>query len=111
MAIMLDLPECPHNMGGTSCRKTFSAVQDNTCGDYADWEKRKKSAYDIKLAVTIENHSNEIQQRQDENIDIAEVILKISRELQPQLSTKQYVAFRMLFVENHSEETVANYLG
>jgi DNA-directed RNA polymerase specialized sigma24 family protein len=103
--------KCPHNMGGTSCEKTSSSMQDTSCGDYADWAKRKKSAYDIKLAVTIENHSNEVQQRQDENIDIAEATEKISRELQPQLTTKQYVAFRMLFIENHSEETVANYLG
>lgn len=103
--------KCPHNMGGTSCEKTFSSMQDNTCEDYADWAKRKKSAYDIKLAVTIENHSNEIQQRQDDNIDIAEATEKISKELRPQLSTKQYVAFRMLFIENHSEETVASYLG
>jgi len=103
--------KCPHNMGGNTCEKTFSSIQDNTCSDYADWEKRKKSAYDIKLAVTIENHANEVQQRQDDNIDIEEATQKISAALKPQLNKKQYRAFIMLFVENHPEEKVARYLG
>jgi DNA-directed RNA polymerase specialized sigma24 family protein len=102
---------CPYNMGGTSCERNKSTIQDNSCPEYADWEKRKKSAYDIKLAVTMENHSNELHERQDENIDIAVATEKISIELKPQLTSKQYVAFRMLFVENHSEEKVANFLG
>ena len=74
-------------------------------------EKRKKAAYDIKLAVTIENHTNEIQGRQDENLDLELATQKISKELKPQLSEKQYMAFKMLFIENYSEEKVAAFLG
>lgn len=103
--------KCPHNMGGTSCDKTRSSIQDNTCAEYADWEKRKKSAYDIKLAVTIENHTNELYDRRDDFIDIDKATEKISVEIRRHLTTKQYKAFRMLFVENHSEQKVANYLG
>jgi len=103
--------KCQHNMGGTSCDKNRSGVQENSCAEYADWEKRKKSAYDIKLAVTIENHTNEVQERQDDNIDLEEATEKLSKELKPQLTVKQYTAFRMLFIENHTEEKVANYLG
>jgi len=102
---------CPFNLGGDHCEKTGSGIQDSSCADYADWEKRKKSAYDIKLAVTIENHSNEIHQREDENLDISLATEKISRELKPQLTAKQYQAFRMLFVENYPDEQVAIFLG
>lgn len=103
--------KCPHNMGGNSCEITRSSIQDNSCAEYKDWEKRKKSAYDIKLAVTMENHTNELYERQDEFIDLETATGKISIELKKTLSEKQYTAFIMLFVENHSEEKVANYLG
>jgi|TARA_X000000950_G_scaffold286689_1_gene396339 DNA-directed RNA polymerase specialized sigma24 family protein len=103
--------KCKYNMGGTSCQITKSNVQDNSCSEYADWEKRKKSAYDIKLAVTIENHTNEIQARRDDFVDLDIATEKVAKELKKHLTEKQYTAFRMLFVENHSEEKVANYLG
>ena len=102
---------CPFNMGGNSCEKTASGIQDNSCLDYKDWERRKKPAYDIKLAVTIENHTNEIQEKRDDFLDIEEATEKISKELKPELTPKQYQAFRMLFIENHTEEKVASYLG
>jgi hypothetical protein len=98
-------------MGGTSCERNRSGIQDNSCEEYADWEKRKKSAYDIKLAVTLENHTNEVYERQDMFIDIEKATIKISEEIKPHLTPKQYKAFRMLFIENNSEEKVANYLG
>jgi len=103
--------KCPHNTGYDTCLKTKSGLQDNTCAEFAHWEKRKKPAYDIKLAVTIENHENEAYGRQDEFVDIEKATYKISQELKPHLSKKQYIAFKMLFIENHSEEKVANYLG
>ena len=103
--------KCPYNGGANTCERNISAIQDNSCGDYADWEKRKKSAYDIKLAVTIENHTNEIHAKTDENINLEEATEKISIYLKPTLNEKQYIAFRMLFVENHSEEKVAQFLG
>ena len=103
--------KCPFNLGGDHCQKTKSQIQDNTCEEFAYWEKRKKAAYDIKLAVTIENHTNEIYEREDNNLDLEEATEKISIELKPQLTPKQYQAFRMLFIENHPEEKVAVFLG
>lgn len=103
--------KCPFNLGADSCQKTKSGIQDSSCGEFANWEKKKKPAYDIKLAVTIENHENEANSRRDEFVDIELATKKISAELRPQLSKKQFMAFKMLFIENHSEEKVANYLG
>ena len=99
-------------MGGTSCEKTASSIQDNSCAEYADWEKRKKSAYDIKLAVTLENHTNEVYGQQDTFIDLERATIRIAAEIKPHLTKKkQFKAFQMLFIENHSEEKVASYLG
>ena len=103
--------KCPFNGGGDLCEKNSSGKQDNSCVEYADWEKRKKSAYDIKLAVTIENHTNEVYGREDGFLNIEQATEKISIELKPQLNEKQYQAFRMLFIENHPEEKVAAFLG
>ena len=102
---------CPFSGGGDLCEKNSSGIQDNSCAEYKDWEKRKKSAYDIKLAVTIENHTNEVYGREDSFLNIEQATERISIELKPQLNEKQYQAFRMLFIENHPEEKVAAFLG
>ena len=103
--------KCPFNGGGDLCERNASGKQDGSCAEYADWEKRKKSAYDIKLAVTIENHTNEVHQKQDQFIDLQGATEKIAKHIKLHLNQKQYEEFRMLFIENHPEEKVAIFLG
>ena len=103
--------KCPYNMGGTGCEKTRSNVQDSSCAEYFEWTKKKKPAYDIKLAVTMENHANEIHARRDTTLDLENALGKLSGELKGQLTARQFTAFKMLFIQNKSEEEVAKYLG
>ena len=41
-----------------SCGFTASRTQCSECPLYAKWEKVKKSAYDVKMTVSLENHKN-----------------------------------------------------
>jgi len=102
---------CKYNSGGDLCLKTPSGSQCGECPLYRDWENCKKRAYDIKLPVTIENHQYEIYTKQDNYIDLDEATRKLSLEMENRLSKKQFIAFRMLFIENNSEEEVAKFLG
>lgn len=102
---------CPFNEGGDHCSKTVDGFQNSSCGDYANWEKKKKAAYDIKLAVTIEHHQYEINARKDEFINIEAAMSKLAVEMKKELTNRQFQAFKMLFVDNKTEEEVAKYLG
>ena len=74
-------------------------------------EKTKKAAYDIKMAVTIENHPGEVFSMQDPNIDIDSLISKLSQALSKALPEKQYKIYDMLYVQHMDEEDVANVMG
>ena len=102
---------CKFNLGGDSCGMTISGNQENSCRDYRDWEQKKKAAYDIKLAVTMEHHTHELHERRDEFLDIQSATDKLSNEIKNELTPRQFVAFKMLFVQNKTEEEVAKYLG
>ena len=78
---------------------------------YSKWERTKKSAYDIKMAVTIENHPTEIFSMQDTYVDINQSIEKLSKELKKALPPKQYKIYDMLYVQHMEEEEVAKIMG
>jgi DNA-directed RNA polymerase specialized sigma24 family protein len=75
------------------------------------WRQSKKSAYDVKLAVTIESHYDEVCEKKDKYVDLETATKKLTLKLKPNLSEKQFTAFEMLFVKNCSDEDVAKFLG
>lgn len=108
---------CPFNQSSATgdqkglCGWSESGEQDSSCPHYAKWEKTKKAAHDIKLAVTIENHPNEvgIMSSSGFNIEISEQ--KLHSAMRESLSKKQYEIYSMLFIEKYSEEEVAKKMG
>lgn len=87
---------------GTQCEK---------CPLYADWKKRKQSAYNIKLPVSIENHSNEIHQISDETHDVSSQVEKVHKKMKEILKPIEYKVYEGLFILNEDEATVAAKLG
>lgn len=102
---------CKFNLGGQSCSRNIGGLQDSSCAEYKEWEQKKKAAYDIKLAVTMENHMHEITERRDNFLDLEMATQKLQMEMKSHLNGRQYVAFKMLFIQNKTEEQVARYLG
>jgi len=102
---------CKFNNGGDSCGKTKSSIQDSSCVEYKEWGQKKKAAYDIKLAVTMENHAHEMESRKDTYLDLESATHKLSMEMMTHLTPRHFEAFKMMFVKNCSEEEVAKYLG
>tara|TARA_A200000159_G_scaffold149481_1_gene158039 strand:+ start:1197 stop:2006 length:810 start_codon:yes stop_codon:yes gene_type:complete len=112
---------CPFNQSKTSmdpgiasgslCGFTRTGLQDSECPLYAKWEKTKKSAYDIKMAVTMENHTGEVSAMEDPQLDIDQAIEKLSKEMKKHLPEKQYKVYKMLYIDHKSEEEVAEIMG
>jgi len=109
---------CPFNQSGITeeneaglCGFTESKMQCNECPLYAKWEKTKKSAYDIKMAVTIENHTHEIKCSSGTSFEMEEAQKRLHEEMRKILSEKNFQIYTMLFVKNMTDEQVAAKLG
>jgi DNA-directed RNA polymerase specialized sigma24 family protein len=102
---------CPYNSGGNLCSFTASGTQSTECSDYKKWTQKKKSAYDIKLPLSMDNHYCEVESKRDNFVDLKNATTKLEIEMKKILSEKQFVAYQMLFVQNYSEKEVAQYLG
>jgi hypothetical protein len=102
---------CPHNLGEDLCDISKNGFQNNSCPLYAKWEKTKKSGYDLKMPLAIENHKQEIEERIDNGFFSFESVEILNNEMQKCLTLKQYDAYIMLFFEKRDEEDVAKFMG
>ena len=96
---------------GALCGFTKTGLQDSSCPLYAKWERTKKSAYDIKMALTLENHSHEVGCMTDDSFDVMEAQDKLNVFMKKELSEKQYIVYDLLFVQHKEEEVVAKIMG
>ena len=107
---------CPFNLSesngsGNACSFTPSKLQDNSCPLFAKWEKTKKSAYDIKMAVPIETKEYEIKKITSDINDIDIATKRLHVEIEKQLNPRHYKVYKMLFIDFKSEEEVAKEMG
>jgi len=108
---------CPFNLSGDGtdeslCGFTKSGLQDGTCPLFRKWEKTKKAAYDIKMAVSLDAHTHEtIMATSGIGSDITLAEKKLHKEMKKQLGERQYKVYEMLFIENMDETEVAKIMG
>lgn len=102
---------CEFNMGDDACSFTASKVQDGQCTKYRNWEKTKKAAFDLKVAVPSENHLYEMGSEPDANLNYDSCVVKLNIHMKEELTDIHYRAYHMLFFEEASEEDVAKYMG
>lgn len=101
--------KCAASEGEDLCN--IYTKQCNSCPLYAHWEKNKKQAYDIKLPVTIENHTNEISEMTSEAIDIDLNANNIHEYMQKNLKPLELKIYNYLYVEHKTEIEVAKLMG
>ena len=99
--------KCAGNEGDVFCRFTPSHTQCSECPMYKNWAKKKKPAFDIKLPVSIENHTDEVSNMSGKFFDIESAKLVLEIELKKILTVTQYKVFKMIYVENRSDAYVA----
>lgn len=106
---------CPANEGGDHsqgegyCR--IYTKQCNACPLYAAWEKSKKHAHDIKLPVSIENHTQDIYSIPEEHVDIQGKAAALHIRMKEVLSPIQFKIYKYLYIDGKPEEEVAKLMG
>ena len=109
---------CPFNQSGVTeeaevglCGFTESKTQCGECPLYAKWEKTKKSAYQVKMPVALENYGQEIHHKSVDSFELESAEARLHEEMRNKLSEKQYSIYEMLFIKNMPDEEVADQLG
>ena len=109
---------CPFNQSGIAeegakglCGFTESGSQCSECPLYAKWEKTKKAAYDIKMAVALDSHAHSLYSDKSSSFELEEAERKLHAEMREVLSEKNYSIYEMLFIKNLTDEEVAEKLG
>jgi RNA polymerase sigma factor (sigma-70 family) len=106
---------CPFNTGyaeeDISCDWTKSGIQDKSCPLYKKWEKSKKYACNIKIPVSIDAAGNSRVENENSIDNIDFFVQKINKLLKENLTEKQYLIYKMLFIDEMGEEEVAESLG
>ena len=85
--------------------------QDNSCPLFAQWEKTKKIAHDIKIPVSLENHTQEISNLPEDKVDIEKSIKKLNKNVKYFLKPVEYKVYNLLYIKHMTEEEVAKKMG
>lgn len=99
---------CPFNNGDNFCAFTKSGVRDSSCGAYEKWCKLKKDAYALKLTLPIEDYDGNVTHS---DFDIERGIEQLNEKLKECLTPRQYTVYKMIYIDNESEERVAEVLN
>lgn len=108
---------CPFNLhmdrndGKGDCSFTRSGAQDASCPLFAKWERTKKSAYDIKMAVSIDGTSHEAHSISRKEYDIVMAEGRLHEEMKLQLGDRQYKVYDLLYIQHKDEAVVAEEMG
>jgi RNA polymerase sigma factor (sigma-70 family) len=107
---------CPFNLSGdgveeSSCSFTKSGSQDSSCPLFKKWEKTKKAAYDIKLPLSIDSDAADHKEIPSVSCEIVEAEQRLHKEMKKALPDRQFMIYKMLFMDYLSEEDVAKKMG
>ena len=100
---------CAASEGGDLC--SIYGKQDSSCPLYANWEKGKKTAHNIKIPVPLENHSQEVFNQSENKIDLGENIKRVHSKMEEILKPIEWKVYKCLYIDNKSEEETAKLMG
>jgi RNA polymerase sigma factor (sigma-70 family) len=98
---------CAMNTGGDTCSHTPSGKQCSECKLYKKWQAKKEVKYNLKQAVPLENHSQEVESIQSDFVDIEASKKIIDEKIKSKLKPIEWKIYKLLYIDNKSEEEVA----
>lgn len=108
------IKSCPFNTGDDNCSKTSTGKQNGECLAFRLWEKRKKSEFEIKQPLPLENHMQEVYNVMDTSFDTEgakEIKEVIDSRICEKLTERDCSIYRALFIEGVTGAEVATRLG
>ena len=92
----------------SSC--SIYGAQDSRCPLFKRWVQKKKSAYDVKMALPLENHRNEVNEGADQP-NITNGIAKLHDKLKQILKPNEWLVYQSFYINNESELDIAKKLN
>ena len=103
------------------CLRCAAAEPDDSCAIYEEqcdacplfktWLKRKKSAYDLKITVPLDNHTQEIQSISSLNTFDEFNLIKIHQRMREVLKPVEWKVYFHFYIKNVKEREIAKMLG
>jgi DNA-directed RNA polymerase specialized sigma24 family protein len=101
---------CAANQGGDLC--AIYGKQCSECPIYAHWEKHKKNAHDVKLALPLVGaHEQEVFNMPEQSTDLVKQISDLHVKMKRALTPMQYKFYDLFYIKGYSEEEVAKMMG
>jgi hypothetical protein len=112
--------QCKYNLGGNLCELYVN--QNSSCNIYAKWESSKKSAYDIKMPVSIHEYASESKDGSVSQLEInipdtnkyIDYSFKIDifhKKIKEKLSVVEWKVYSYLYIDNKNEIETAQAMG
>lgn len=81
--------------------------QTNRCPMYAIWEKSKKSAHDIRLALPISNHEIEVFDMPTQEYNYEKAANRLHEEMKKTLKRHEWIVYELMFILHKTDEQIA----
>jgi DNA-directed RNA polymerase specialized sigma24 family protein len=101
--------KCVAAVGENECK--IYGKQEKTCPLYNNWVKTKKNAYDLKMTLSIEDHSHEINNQSIEQCDIEKASDSLHEKMKKILKPIEWKVYDLLYVQNRTEEYICKNLN
>tara|TARA_B100000519_G_C14228890_1_gene431392 strand:- start:489 stop:1187 length:699 start_codon:yes stop_codon:yes gene_type:complete len=85
--------------------------QDARCPLFKNWLAKKKSAYDVKMALPLENHQSEVRDVEVSSSNIEMGIRKLNEKLKETLKPNEWIVYKGFYIDNESEVEIAKKLN
>lgn len=101
---------CEFNQGEDLCGFTKSGKKDCECPAYCKWLKKKRYEYGIKQGLSIDAHSQEVNNIQSDFTDIDQYRRLLRDKLPEHLTVQEFRIYGLLFEEHKTEKEVGELL-
>lgn len=101
--------KCAASIGENECK--IYGKQEKSCPLYDNWIKTKKNAYDLKMTLSIEDHSYEINNQSIEQCDIAKASISLHEKMKKILKPIEWKVYDLLYIQNKTEEHICKNLN
>ena len=81
------------------------------CPLYSNWQNSKKNAHDTKITVSLENHTQEVNDMKNDHFDLESSAKNIHDKMQKVLKPIEWKIYKYLYIEDKSDEEVATLMG
>ncbi len=85
--------------------------QDARCPLYKSWLRKKKSAYDVKMALPLEKHKEKLNDVEVSPADIELGIVKLNKKLKEVLKPNEWIVYEGFYIMNKTEQEIAETLN